>query len=113
MKKQFASLASLAVLAALPQLARAQYPSIPPDVQKASDDMMKEEQRQSTIAWNKAYPIIKKEAQQGKPYIPWAARPAVFQARDHDNPAAAPTKRPGYRGHEPGRPRAGHPARSL
>jgi hypothetical protein len=75
MKKQFASLASLAVLATLPQLARAQYPSIPPDVQKASDDMMKEEQRQSTIAWNKAYPIIKKEAQQGKPYIPWAARP--------------------------------------
>ncbi|HET9503009.1 MAG TPA: polysaccharide lyase [Hymenobacter sp.] len=75
MKKQFASLASLAVLATLPQLARAQYPSIPPDVQKASDEMMKEERRQSDIAWNKAYPIIKKEAQQGKPYVPWAARP--------------------------------------
>ncbi len=75
MKKQFASLASLAVLTALPQLARAQYPQIPPDVQKASDAMMAEERRQSDLAWNKAYPIIKKEAQQGKPYVPWAARP--------------------------------------
>ncbi|RYY11952.1 MAG: hypothetical protein EOO36_18240, partial [Cytophagaceae bacterium] len=75
MKKQFASLGSLAVLSLLPQLARAQYPQIPPDIQKASGDMMKEEQRQSDIAWNKAYPIIKQEAQQGKPYIPWAARP--------------------------------------
>lgn len=75
MKNQFASLGSLAVLSLLPQLAWAQYPQIPPDVQKASSDLMKEEQRQSDIAWNKAYPIIKQEAQQGKPYIPWAARP--------------------------------------
>ncbi|RZK36282.1 MAG: polysaccharide lyase, partial [Hymenobacter sp.] len=75
MNKQLASIGSLALLFALPQLARAQYPSIPPEVQKASDALMTEERRQSDIAWNKAYPIIKKEAAQGKPYIPWAARP--------------------------------------
>lgn len=75
MKKQLASLGSLAIVSFLPHLAQAQYPQIPADVQKASSDMMKEEQRQSDIAWNKAYPIIKKEGQQGKPYIPWAARP--------------------------------------
>jgi hypothetical protein len=75
MKKHFVSLGVLAILFAAPQLAWAQYPSIPPDVQKASDDLMKEERRQSDIAWNKAYPIIKEEARHGKPYIPWAARP--------------------------------------
>jgi hypothetical protein len=51
----------------------AQYPSIPADVQKASNDMMKEAGRQSDIAWQKALPIIEKEATQGKPYIPWAS----------------------------------------
>ncbi len=53
----------------------AQYPQIPPDVQKASDEMLNEAIKQSNIAWQKALPIIKKEAQEGKPYIPWAARP--------------------------------------
>ncbi|GAA4496717.1 thrombospondin type 3 repeat-containing protein [Hymenobacter ginsengisoli] len=73
--KNLASLGTLALVAALPQLAHAQYPKIPADVQKASDELMAAERRQSDIAWNKAYPIIKKEAQHGKPYIPWAARP--------------------------------------
>lgn len=53
----------------------AQYPQIPPDVQKASDEMLNEAIKQSNIAWQKALPIIKKEAREGKPYIPWAARP--------------------------------------
>ncbi|MFN8349618.1 MAG: polysaccharide lyase [Spirosomataceae bacterium] len=53
----------------------AQYPQIPPDVQKASDDMLKEAYHQSNIAWQKAWPTIQKEAREGKPYIPWAARP--------------------------------------
>jgi hypothetical protein len=53
----------------------AQYPQIPPDVQKASDEMLNEAIKQSNVAWQKALPIIKKEAQEGKPYIPWAARP--------------------------------------
>jgi len=53
----------------------AQYPSIPQDVQKATNDMMAEATRQSDIAWQKALPIIEKEAKEGKPYIPWAGRP--------------------------------------
>lgn len=53
----------------------AQYPKIPEDVKKASDEMMKETERQSEIAWEKAKVIIEQESKQGKPYIPWAGRP--------------------------------------
>ncbi|MBC6109231.1 polysaccharide lyase family 1 protein [Pedobacter fastidiosus] len=53
----------------------AQYPNIPADVKKSSDSMMKEAYRQSDVAWEKAKPIILKEEKEGKPYIPWAARP--------------------------------------
>ncbi|WP_207535212.1 pectate lyase family protein [Desertivirga arenae] len=54
----------------------AQYPDIPADVKKASDDLLKEAYRQSDIAWQRALPIIDKEAKEGKPYIPWAGRPS-------------------------------------
>ena len=54
---------------------KAQYPDVPKDVKDAADKMMAEEQASSDAAWEKAYPIIKEEAQHGRPYIPWAARP--------------------------------------
>ncbi|WP_025763700.1 pectate lyase family protein [Dyadobacter tibetensis] len=53
----------------------AQYPQIPADVQRKSDSLLNEATRRSDIAWNKAWPTIQKEAKEGKPYIPWAARP--------------------------------------
>lgn len=62
-----------AVALATPVLA--QYPKIPQDVQKWSDSLMNAERIQSDAAWAKAYPVIIQEAKQGKPYIPWAARP--------------------------------------
>ena len=55
--------------------AKAQYPKIPADVQKASNEMMEHARQQSDIAWGKALPIIEAYAKQGKPYIPWASRP--------------------------------------
>lgn len=55
--------------------AKAQYPKIPADVQKASNEMMAKARMQSDIAWGKALPIIEEYAKQGKPYIPWASRP--------------------------------------
>lgn len=51
-----------------------QYPTIPDDIQKATDKMMTEAMRHSDEAWNKAYPIVQSEATMGRPYIPWAAR---------------------------------------
>lgn len=53
----------------------AQYPQIPAEVQKSTDSLMNEAMRKSQDAWVKALPIIQKEAENGRPYIPWAARP--------------------------------------
>ncbi|GGH10355.1 polysaccharide lyase [Sphingobacterium alkalisoli] len=55
--------------------AHAQYPKIPEDVKKASEEMMTRARQQSDEAWAKALPIIEEYAKQGKPYIPWAGRP--------------------------------------
>jgi hypothetical protein len=75
MKKLQILLAAWGCLFLLPVELSAQYPQVPKDIQAASDSMMKAEQRMSDIAWGKALPIIQKEAKEGKPYIPWAARP--------------------------------------
>src|SRR5829696_8140884 len=55
--------------------ANAQYPDIPKDVQIVTDSLMKAAVKHSDEAWNIAYPIIKAEAEKGKPYIPFAAKP--------------------------------------
>lgn len=75
MKKRFLQFVFSAALVVAAPSAFAQYPKIPQDVAKASADLMKEAYRQSDIAWQKALPIIEKEAKEGKPYIPWAGRP--------------------------------------
>lgn len=54
----------------------AQYPEIPPEVQAASDaDLAKAEQK-SEAAWQKALPIVMKQAENGRPYVPWASKPS-------------------------------------
>lgn len=63
------------IAATITNKAFAQYPKIPDDVKKASEAMLAEAERLSEIAWQKALPIIEKEAKAGKPYIPWAERP--------------------------------------
>ncbi|WP_431844518.1 pectate lyase family protein [Pedobacter immunditicola] len=62
--------------------ASAQYPSIPADVKKATDELMQAAYKQSDLAWQKAMPIIEKEAKEGKPYIPWAGRPTDLPQSD-------------------------------
>jgi hypothetical protein len=54
--------------------ASAQYPSVPPDVQRAADAMLNEARRLSDEAWKQALPIIEEQARQGKPYVPSAAK---------------------------------------
>lgn len=66
---------TLVSAAALLQTAKAQYPSIPPDVKKWADSLSAAADRHSDSAWAIAYPIIQQEARQGKPFIPWAGRP--------------------------------------
>ena len=55
--------------------AKAQYPKIPPAVQAKSDSALAVEQKLSDAAWARALPIVEKEAKEGKPYVPWAAKP--------------------------------------
>ncbi|MDP4276537.1 MAG: thrombospondin type 3 repeat-containing protein [Bacteroidota bacterium] len=53
----------------------AQYPTVPPAIQHRTDSMMIAFRKASDEAWAKAFPIIEKEALNGRPYIPWAQRP--------------------------------------
>jgi hypothetical protein len=54
---------------------QAQYPKIPRELEAQGDSMMKVVKELSDKAWEKALPIVEKYAQNGKPYIPWAAQP--------------------------------------
>ncbi|MCW3785958.1 pectate lyase family protein [Plebeiibacterium sediminum] len=60
----------------------AQYPDIPDDVKKASKKLIEDTYKLSDEAWEKALPIVEKEEAEGKPYIPWAARPCDLPQAD-------------------------------
>lgn len=62
--------------------ASAQYPSIPPDVKRKSDSLMRAADKHSDEAWAAAYPIIREDARKGKPYIPFAAKPEDLPQAD-------------------------------
>jgi hypothetical protein len=62
--------------------ANAQYPSIPKDVQEQSEALIKAAVAHSDSAWAIALPEVEKEAREGKPYIPWAARPTDLPQAD-------------------------------
>ncbi|AOW08275.1 pectate lyase family protein [Flavobacterium gilvum] len=53
----------------------AQYPKISPEVQAQQDAIIKEANKLSDQAWEKALLVIEEQAKQGKPFIPWASRP--------------------------------------
>ncbi len=66
----------LFVLALAGQSAFAQYPQVSKEDQDKAEAMMSAAERRSDSIWNNfAYPIVKKEAQSGRPFVPWAHRP--------------------------------------
>ncbi len=75
MKTKRYSFYSLVISLLIGAEAYAQYPKIPAAAQKTSDSLLAEASKKSDIAWQKAWPVIEQEAKNGKPYIPWAARP--------------------------------------
>lgn len=64
------------------QHAQAQYPKIPKDVQEVSDKLLDSAKKHADEAWQKALPIVQKEAKNGRPYIPFAARPTDLPQAD-------------------------------
>ncbi|WNH09449.1 pectate lyase family protein [Thalassobellus suaedae] len=58
------------------QLAFAQYPEIPHDLQAKTDTVLAKENVRLHKIWEDNYHVIVEEAKQGKPYIPWAAYPS-------------------------------------
>jgi hypothetical protein len=60
----------------------AQYPNVPDSIEEATGRMMREVERKSDAAWEKALPAIEAEADRGKPYIPWAYRPTDLPQAD-------------------------------
>ncbi|WP_114782516.1 pectate lyase family protein [Botryobacter ruber] len=82
MNKYFIPVVALAALLGAAPTASAQYPNVPKEVQEATNKMMEEAMRHSDEAWAKALPVVEKEAREGKPYIPWAARPTDLPQAD-------------------------------
>lgn len=65
----------IAVFSLLSTIIYAQYPTIPEDVKKASEEYIRAAKEKAEKAFEKALPVIEEEAEHGRPYIPWAERP--------------------------------------
>lgn len=72
--KQKLLLAVCAMILA-PVAAEAQYPSITDAAKAKIDSLQKVWTAHSDSAWAVAFPIVKKEAMEGRSYVPWAFRP--------------------------------------
>lgn len=66
---------SVCSLLLLPLAAEAQYPQITQAAQEKFDSLQRVWTAHSDSAWAVAFPIVKKEAMEGRPYVPWAFRP--------------------------------------
>lgn len=69
------SIFSILALSAVSNFASAQYPVIPEAMEKKADSLLKSIEEKSELQFLKVKPVIDAEAKQGKPYIPWAAKP--------------------------------------
>lgn len=56
-----------------------QYPSLTPEASARYQALMEQTRKSSDEAWQVALPIVKQEAEQGRPYVPWAHRPYDLQ----------------------------------
>ena len=53
----------------------AQYPQMTAEASHLIDSLQARWTAHSDSAWQAAFPIVLKEAMEGRPYVPWAARP--------------------------------------
>ena len=81
MKKKHVLLVAFAAAMLTPTVVWAQYPQITDEAKANYTKMMTEERKRSDEAWEKALPIVLKEAKEGRPYISWAGRHALRECR--------------------------------
>jgi hypothetical protein len=73
---RFRSLLLVSSMFVFANLARAQYPVIPAAMEKKADSLMDNITRLSDQQFLKVKAVVDEEAKNGRPYIPWAAKPA-------------------------------------
>lgn len=74
MKKKSLIIAAVAAVFGL-QTAHAQYPQLTDEAADKIKDMKAQWAAHADSAWQAAFPIVVKEAKEGRPYVPWASRP--------------------------------------
>ncbi len=74
-KKLYQPLLLVVAISCMQMDALAQYPLIPDAVQAKTDSALEVVQHLSDKAWEKAKFVVDKDAQNGKPYVPWASKP--------------------------------------
>lgn len=78
MKNQIKQLLVFSILSFSPSLLYAQYPEIPKPLQDKTDALLADEEKRLNEIWLTNADIIKEEAKQGRPYLPWASYPKDF-----------------------------------
>lgn len=73
---------STMTLALVGTLAFAQYPKVPPQVQRAEDERRAAYEKPEDEAWLKAQPELEEWAKKGKPYLPGAKTPSDLPQAD-------------------------------
>lgn len=91
MRKLIFTMVTLIVFCGLTNTAQAQYPVIPEAMEKKADSLLKAIEHQSELQFLKVKAKVDADAKNGKPYIPWAAKPS-------DLPQAKITAFPGAEG---------------
>ena len=73
MMKKISALAITLLLTAT--ATRAQYPQLTDEAERLIHRLENQWKAHSDSAWEAAFPIVIKEAKEGRPYVPWASRP--------------------------------------
>lgn len=64
-------------------MAFSQYPEIPSELQAKTDTRMAKEEKRLEAHWEtNVFPIVQKQAEEGRPYIPWGSNPGDFVKAD-------------------------------
>lgn len=64
-------------------MAFSQYPEIPAELQAKTDARMAKEEKRLEALWESSvFPIVKRQAEEGRPYIPWGSYPGDFVKAD-------------------------------